>query len=91
MGKTNTTSSRYGQKRTLVSNGHGIYTMEGDAHYYRVGMNEDNTKIAYFDPEGGPFISVGSELDRFSGKITDIIVEKAPEGKFKIRLEIETP
>jgi hypothetical protein len=86
----NTTSSRYGQKRTLTPNGHGIYTMEGDAHYYRVGMNEDNTKIAYFDPEGGPFIAVGSELDRFSGKITDIIVEKAPQGRFKIRLEIDS-
>jgi hypothetical protein len=66
--------------------------MEGDAHYYRVGMNEDNTKIAYFDPEGGPFIAVGSELDRFGGEITDIIVEKdAPEGKFKIRIEINEP
>lgn len=88
----NTTQSRYGQSRTITPNGHGIYTMEGDAHYYRVGMNEDNTKIAYFDPEGGPFIAVGSELDRFGGEITDIIVEKdAPKGKFKIRIEINEP
>ena len=89
--ETKTMQSRYGQSRTITPNGNGIYTMEGDAHYYRVGMSEDNTKIDYFDPEGGPFISVGSELDRFGGKITDIIVEKAPKGKFKIRLEIDEP
>jgi hypothetical protein len=81
------TISRYGDKRTITPNGHGIYTMEGKARYYRVGGDEK--KIEYFDPEGGPFISVGSEWDEFDGKITDIIIESAPEGEFKIRLEVE--
>lgn len=79
--------SRYGQKRTIASNGHGIYTVEGDAAYYRVGMTEDNTKIGYFDPEGGPMFHVGDEFQ--GGRINEIFVEKAEEGKFKIRLEVE--
>ena len=87
--KTKHITSRYGKSRIITPNGHNIYTMEGEAEFYRVGMTDDNTKIAYFDPEGGPFIQVGSELDRVSGKITDIIMETAPEGKFKIRIEID--
>lgn len=79
--------SRYGDYRSITSNGHGIYTIEGDAHYYRVGMNDDNTKVAYFDPQGGPFYSVG--VDYGFGKINEIFVETAEEGKFKIRVEVE--
>jgi hypothetical protein len=50
-------------------------------------MSDDNTKVGYFDPEGGPFISVGSDYG--FGKINEIIVEKSPEGNFKIRVEVE--
>lgn len=79
-------NSRYGDKRKVSSNGHGIFTIEGSAHYYRVGMTEDNSKISYFDPEGGPMIMVGDSFE--NGKITDIFVEKTDEGKFKIRVEV---
>lgn len=84
-----TVTSRYGDKRTITDNGHGIYTMEGPARYYRVGSSVDGKRIEYFDPEGGPFIQVGADMHEFGGKITDIIVESAPEHYFKIRLEIE--
>ena len=67
-------NSRYGDARKTTDNGHGIYTIEGKAHYGRVGMNEDNSQIAYFDPEGGPFISVGDDLG--FGRINQIMVEK---------------
>jgi len=78
-------SSRYGDKRTVTPNGHGLYTIEGKSHYYRVGGKE---KVDYFDPEGGPFISVGSDYG--FGKITEIVVEKdAPDNHFKIRVEVE--
>lgn len=87
--KTKKIASRYGVARTITDNGHGLFTVEGDARYYRVGSTEDGTGIAYFDPEGGPFIHVGTDMDEFGGKVTDIVVEKAPEGKFKIRLEVE--
>jgi len=87
MTKNLTLHSRYGDKRTVTANGHGIYTIEGKTHYYRVGMDEDNTKIGYFDPEGGPFISVGSDYG--FGTITEIFVEKSEQGNFKIRVEVE--
>jgi hypothetical protein len=87
MTKNLTLHSRYGDKRTVTANGHGIYTIEGKTHYYRVGMDDDNTKIGYFDPEGGPFISVGSDYG--FGTITEIFVEKSEEGNFKIRVEVE--
>lgn len=80
-------SSRYGDNRTLTDNGHGIFTITGKALYYRGGMKEDNSGIAYFDPEGGPFIAVGDNLG--FGTITEIIIEKAPENTFKVRLEVE--
>jgi len=87
MAKNLTLHSRYGDKRTVTANGHGIYTIEGKTHYYRVGMDDDNTKIGYFDPEGGPFISVGSDYG--FGTITEIFVEKSEQGNFKIRVEVE--
>ena len=87
MTKNLTLHSRYGDKRTVTANGHGIYTIEGKSHYYRVGMDDDNTKIGYFDPEGGPFICVGSDYG--FGKINEIFVEKSEQGNFKIRVEVE--
>jgi hypothetical protein len=50
-------------------------------------MNEDNSQIAYFDPEGGPFISVGDDLG--FGRISEIVVEKSKEGSFKIRVQVD--
>jgi hypothetical protein len=50
-------------------------------------MNEDNTEIAYFDPEGGPFITVGSDYG--FGVIKSIRIEPHKEGHFKIRVEVE--
>lgn len=82
-------TSRYGDKRIITNNGHGIYTMEGNAKYYRVGSSVDGKRIEYFDPEGGPFIHVGVDMEEFGGKISDIIVESAPQGRFKIRVEVE--
>lgn len=79
--------SRYGDLRKIIDNGHGLYTIEGKAHYYRVGMNNENTEIAYFDPEGGPFVSVDDDLG--FGVIQSIVVEKdAKEGYFKIRVQV---
>jgi hypothetical protein len=87
MAKNLTLHSRYGDKRTVTPNGHGIYTIEGKTHYYRVGMDDDNTKIGYFDPEGGPFICVGNDYG--FGTINEIFVEESEKGNFKIRVEVE--
>jgi len=84
-----TLHSRYGDKRTVTSHGDGWYTMEGRAHYYRVGMSEDNQDIAYVDYEGGPFLHVGDDFNGY-GKILSFVIEKdAPKDHFKVRIEVE--
>jgi hypothetical protein len=84
---TNKIRSRYGDERKITDNGHGLYTIEGKSRYYRVGMNEANTEIAYFDPEGGPFIHVGDNMG--FGVIQSILVEKNVQpNHFKIRVEV---
>ena len=85
--KTQNLTSRYGDKRNVVANGHNLYTITGKAHYWRVGMGEDNREIAYFDPEGGPFFSVGSDYG--FGVIQSIAVEQDnAKGSFKILVEV---
>lgn len=84
-----TLHSRDGDKRTVTANGHGWYTMEGKSRYYRAGMNEDNTEIAYVDFEGGPFLHVGDDFNGY-GKIVSLSVDKsALEHHFKVRIEVE--
>jgi subtilisin-like proprotein convertase family protein len=52
-------------------------------------MNDANTEIAYFDPEGGPFLHVGDDFDG-RGKILSFVIEKdAPKDHFKVRVEVE--
>jgi hypothetical protein len=50
-------------------------------------MNEENTEIDYFDPEGGPFFCIGSDYG--FGVLKSIMVEDGKEGHFKIRVEVE--
>lgn len=84
-----TLHSRYGDTRTITPNGHGWYTMEGKSHYYRAGMNNDNTEIAYVDFEGGPILHVGDDFNGY-GKILSFVIEKdAPKDHFKVRIEVE--
>lgn len=75
---------RYGLERIVTDNGHGIYTIEGEAHHCRV-------SDTMFDAEGGVLddnaLYIG--YDYGFGKINEIFVEKAEEGKFKIRVEVE--
>ena len=80
--------SRYGDERKVTDNGHGLYTIEGKSLYGRVGMTNDNMEIEYFDPEGGPFICVGSDYG--FGTIRSIIVEESgKKNYFKIRVEVD--
>lgn len=79
--------SRYGDKRTLTDNGHGIWTITGKSHFYRGGCHPETGEITFFDPEGGPMIAVGDNLG--FGTIVGIIIEQAPKEHFKVRLEVE--
>jgi len=83
-----TIKSRYESSRKVTDNGHGWYTMEGVSRYYRVGMTDDNSKIAYVDYEGGPFLHIGDDFEGH-GKILSFSIEKAPEHIFKVRIEVE--
>ena len=86
---TSMKTNRYGDSRKITDNGHGWYTIEGVSRYYRAGMNDENTEIAYVDFEGGPFICVGSDFDG-RGKILSLEIDKtAPKDYFKVRVEVE--
>jgi hypothetical protein len=81
--------SRYGVDRTINKHGKGWYTMEGHSDYIRVGMTEDNTEVAYIDPQGGPFLHVGDDFEKL-GKIVSLIQEDSGKNEFfKIRIEVE--
>lgn len=79
--------SRYGVNRYITSNGHGWYTMSGEARFVRGGMNSDNTELEYLDTDGGPFVQVGDDLG--FGKIIRIEQAKSDPGTFKFRIEVE--
>jgi hypothetical protein len=93
--KTKKVYCRYGEERLIVDHGHGVYTMSGKCGYYRAGNDPSGKGIAFFDPSGGPFIGkgeMGVPLDEFGGRVvTDIIIESAAEGHFKITVETEEP
>lgn len=81
--------SRYGADRTINGHGKGWYTMEGRADFLRAGMTEDNTGVAYLDPEGGPFLHVGDDFEGL-GKIVSLLQEDSGKKEFfKIRIEVE--
>ena len=44
-----------------------------DLQYMRVIYNEDNKGIFAIDPSGGPFLSVGSQIEQYT--IKEIILE----------------
>ena len=83
-----TLHSRYGDKRTIIANGHGWYTIEGKSLFYRAGMSDNNTDIAYVDFEGGPLLQIGDDFSGH-GKILSLTIEKAEKDQFKVRVEVE--
>jgi hypothetical protein len=65
--------SRYGNEYSLKHIGESQYAFEGNSEYMRVGHNEDGT-INFIDPEGGPFMRVGSTIE--DKVIKDIYFDK---------------
>ena len=64
MSETITIKSRYGNSRSFVPVSENIYKFEGETLYSRFGGHEyaesvDTNDLGFFDPDGGPFISVG--------------------------------
>ena len=68
--------NRYGNEYSFVKTGDNEYTIAGDLEYWRYGGREgvemafDN--LGFVDPSGGPFISIGYEIE--GRKVTNIAV-----------------
>ena len=60
--------NRYGDDVHLEHVKEGIYKLVFEDDYVRLGYEDDDT-IAFIDPSGGPFISVG-------GYIGDLYIER---------------
>ena len=43
--------------------------------YYRTGFYEDGSKIEFVDPSGGPFISVGMNLNTYFNTKKNMIIK----------------
>lgn len=80
--------SRYGEPRYLKKLSDGYFSLSGCSPYVRVGSNPDDTAVGYFDPRGGPFISVGEDYG--FGVVENIkILDSGKDGWFKIGLDIK--
>lgn len=80
--------SRYGENRYLEKVDENTFYISGDSPFWRIGMNNTNKELDYFDPRGGPFIHVGDDYG--FGKITKIkLSDSGKEDHFKIIVEVE--
>jgi hypothetical protein len=75
--------NRYGNEYSFVKTGINEYTIAGDLEYWRYGGREgvegvDQNNLGFVDPSGGPFISIGYEIN--GRKVTNIAVNS--EGIF---------
>lgn len=60
--------NRYGDEYRFEKVDDNTYTIVGDLKYWRYGGREgqdrmDMNDLGFVDPSGGPFISVGSEIE----------------------------
>jgi hypothetical protein len=79
--------SRYGQERIIKKERPGVYTMHGKALISRAGADNEGW-TSFFDPEGGPFISVGDDFMRL-GVVTKLSIVEADGKFFSIKFEVE--
>lgn len=56
--------SRYNRKNKLIQVSDKEYKLEVEIPYVRCGIiQEDKSKYSFVDPEGGPFITPGYEIE----------------------------
>jgi hypothetical protein len=60
--------NRYGDEYSFEKVNENIYTIVGDLKYWRYGGREgqpemDFTDLGFVDPSGGPFISIGYQIE----------------------------
>lgn len=60
--------NRYGDEYQFIQIDANTFSIEGDLHYWRYGGKEgqeqmDFTDLGFVDPSGGPFISIGYNIE----------------------------
>jgi hypothetical protein len=60
--------NRYGDEYWFEQTSDNVYTIKGDLKYWRYGGKEgqdtlDDSDLGFVDPSGGPFISVGYQIN----------------------------
>jgi len=70
-----TITSRYGATRVIVPLQDNWYRVSGPSRFFRAGAEPDSDVLAYFDFEGGPFISTRNELVCDNAKNAPFVLE----------------
>ena len=94
MSNVHISKSRYGDTRQLtVKDDHII--LEGKSNFSRFAMSEDNGDLQMVDLEGGPFMTLGMELELIGcpikGRITTLnILDHEREYYVKVKIGYST-
>ena len=59
--------NRYPENKVCLRKTGVDWTLESNAYYHRLILNDDNS-IHALDPEGGPFMCVGGQIDDYTIK-----------------------
>jgi len=65
--------NRYGDLYTFTWQSINLIKWEGEFKYYRFSMSDDK-KVTMVDPSGGPYIEIGTEMDRISPEFKGLTV-----------------
>jgi hypothetical protein len=71
--------NRYGKTITFIKDENNIFEMKGGEYYrYLFNVDEEGNFKSYdaVDPSGGPFISVGTDLEYIDETLKGLIVEE---------------
>lgn len=71
--------NRYGKTITFIKDENNIFEMKGGEYYrYLFNVDEEGKFKSYdaVDPSGGPFISVGTDLEYINENLKGLIVEE---------------
>lgn len=77
--------NRYNQEITFKKEGDFFEMSGGD--YYRYLFNEDNNGYYAIDPSGGPFISIGMDMEYVHQDLKGMVIKKIERTEDKIILK----
>jgi len=86
-----TYKNRYGQSikfELLETNGLVDVVKVSGFEYYRTGYNTDTNQVDFIDPEGGPFLQVGSDISSYFNSENKMIVQAIIDSEAGFLLQI---